>query len=120
MASDNKIADELFSLFNQYRYSRYCQYLSDCDSVSLQYFKSTEMGSPLWTDTRWCFINDQLNPNHLLEIFGRFSDKDLAILRQRVLDMVEQESNMWESIGRVVLSMKFLNLNNWIKSMRDA
>ena len=27
---------------------------------------------------------------------------------------------MWESIGRVVLSMKFMNLDTWMESMRDA
>ena len=78
------------------------------------------MGSPFWIDARRCFVNDQLNPNHLLEIFGKLSDQDPVVLRQSVLDIVEQDRDMWENIGRVVLSMKFMNLDTWMESMRDT
>ena len=78
------------------------------------------MGSRFWIDVRTCFINNQLNPNHLLEIFGKFSDQDPVLLRQMVLDIVKQDRDMWENIGRVVLSMKFMNLDSWLESMRNA
>ena len=69
MAADNKIANEMLSQLNQYQYDRYCQYLSDRDGVSLDYFKRTELGTRFWIDVRWCFVVNVLNPNHLLENF---------------------------------------------------
>ena len=120
MASDNKIVSELFSQFNQIKYDKYCQYLIDCDSVSLDYFKSTELGLRYWIDLCRCFVNDQLNANHVLEIFSKYSDQDPEILWQCVLDIVEQDQEIWKSVGRVVLSMKFTTLDDWIKDMRSS
>ena len=76
MASDNKIARELYSQFSQFQYDRYCQYLSDRDGISLEYFQSTELGMQYWIDIHRCFNGKSLNTNNMLEIFGRHCDQD--------------------------------------------
>ena len=117
MAADNKIAKELNSSFNRYSYNRYCQYLTESDAVNYEHFSRTDLGKSFWIDLRRCFNSSGANPNHVLEIFGQFSAVEADILRQQVLDIVKEESDSWESAGRVVLNMKFTTLDMWLDNM---
>ena len=109
-----------YSQFSQFQYDKYCQYLSDRDGVSLKYFKGTELGTRFWIDVRGCFNGESLNTSHMLEIFGKYCDQEPNMLQQRILDIVEQDKDVWESVGRVVLSMKFTIMEDWIDDMRDT
>ena len=81
MAADNKIAEEHLSTFNKFRYTRYYQYISDCDGISLEQFKNSPMGARYWIDVHRCFVGNKLNPDHLPDIFCVYSGTDPATLR---------------------------------------
>ena len=117
MAADNKIAEELNSYFNRYKYNRYCQYLSESDAVGYQGFDQTELGKTYWVDLRRCFNSSGPKPSHVFEIFGQYSDVDLVTLRQRILDILKEDTDFWESVGRVFFNMNFTTLDYWIEHM---
>ena len=69
MVADNKIANESFGSFTAIKYQEYCSYLSDRDAVSLAVFKNSKLSQKYWLDVRRCFVGDQVNNDHVLEIF---------------------------------------------------
>ena len=77
------------------------------------------MGSRYWIDVYRCFIGNELNHDHLLDIFCVYSGTNPATLRSRILDVMEEEALLWETVGRVVLTMKMTTLSDWIAHMRQ-
>ena len=71
-----------------------------------------------WLDVRWCFINGRFNPNHVLEIFTKYSDMETDDLRECVLDLVEQDTKYWMHVSSVVLLMKAIDFKTWLSMMR--
>ena len=117
MASDNKIANELFDSFTVSKYQEYCSYLSDRDAVSLTVFKNSQLSHKYWLDVRRCFVNDKVNVNHVLELFCDYCEMQPLELRQKVLDIVKKEYKFWDHAASVVLHMKWLTLAEWITQM---
>ena len=78
------------------------------------------MGARYWVDVCRCFVGVELNHNHLLDIFCAYSGTDPSTLRSCILEVVEEEATLWESVGRVVLAMKMTTLKDWIDKMRKA
>ena len=110
MATDNKIASELLSQFNHVPYS-------DRDGISLDYFKTSEMGKKYWKDVCRRFSGFEVNPNHVLEHFCKFSDTDPNCLCKQISDIVCEEHALWESTGHIVLWMKTFTLSDWVEHM---
>ncbi|MCG8625011.1 MAG: hypothetical protein MJE68_23800, partial [Proteobacteria bacterium] len=115
--AENKIANEILSLFSQYNYKEYVQCLNDRDAVSIQYFERTVLGKSFWIDRRNCLKNNRLNENHILEIFGRYSGKDPDQLRAEVMTIIDEDVKLWQHTGTVYLHMNFLLFEEWRKMM---
>ena len=117
MVADNKIAQEIFDKITQCGYKDYCECITEADGVSLTAFKSSDMGLTHWIDVRLCFVSENVNASHLLELFCKYTDSEPFTLRTKILDVVEEEYDFWDKIGRVVLAMKETSLSSWIKYM---
>ena len=116
-ASDNKIAKELQSYFNKYKYTEYCSYLNDSDAVSSEYFQGSVLSETYWVDVRSCFVNNVINCNHVLELFCKYSETEPNELRAEVLREVKSEKDIWDHIGHVELAMRAVTIDEWITCM---
>ena len=85
MASKNRMALEILSLFNQIDYREYVQFLCERDAVLIWDFPRLQISKTYWLDVRKCFKNGKFNPNHVLEIFTNYSGLECEDLRERVL-----------------------------------
>ena len=117
MAATSSMAHELVSLFSHSNYKEYCQYLTERDAVSLEQFGNTMLGKSFWIDVRRCFNQSGLNTSHVLEIFGQFSDQSPEDLRERVVNIVKEDTKYWDHLGTVVLQMKWMSLEYWLEMM---
>ena len=117
MAATSSMAHELVSLFSHSNYKEYCQYLTERDAVSLEHFGNTMLGKSFWIDVRRCFNQSGLNTSHVLEIFGQFSDQNPEDLRERVINIVKEDTKHWDHLGTVVLQMKLMSLEHWLEMM---
>ena len=74
MATENSIAKEMMNIFLEHNYCEYARYLTGRDAVNLSTFENTDVGKCYWIDTRNCYYKGRRNPNHLFDIFSKFSD----------------------------------------------
>ena len=117
MAS-NTIADEIMQKYSDENYVEYCQNLCDRDAVNITNFDKTPLGKEFWVDLRRCFYRCKLNPNHVLEYFGVFSNLDANALREKTMTLVMADVPFWKHVGTVVTLMKFIKFEEWIAYMQ--
>ena len=118
MASRNKIAEELYSVFLTQNYCKYVQCLHDCDAVSCIQFQESTLGKSYWLDTRNTLMNSKVNPDHMFQQFRKFSDSDPDCVRQLMVDIVKNDSSKWQNAGEVYLQLNFLNIEEWCVLMK--
>ena len=92
----NKIATEIMRHFDETEYHEYVRYLSPRETVSIIQFMKGNLGRYYWIDICRCFIVEQLNPNHVLEMFGSFSDLEPDTLRSTAMTMLDKELYYWK------------------------
>ena len=119
--AENKIAQEIMKNANADcdGYVEYVRYLSNRDCVSITFFPKTELGQHYWIDVRRCFSNMKINPNHVLEVFGAFSNLEPSALRETVIDMLKENKSDWAHRASVVTQMNFISFDEWKAQMAN-
>ena len=110
MASQNKITEELYSLFLTQNYCEYVQCLHECDAVSCLQFQESMPGKVYWIDMRNTLQNSKVNPDHVFQLFRMFSDSDPNCVRQRMIDIVHDDPSKWQHAREVYLQFNLLNI----------
>ena len=78
----------------------------------------SNLGCYYWIDIRRCFVVEQLNPNHVLEMFGTFSYFEPDTLCRTAMNMLEDELDYWKHASTVVTQMNFITFDEWCDSMK--
>ena len=122
----NKIAMEIMKHFDETEYNEYVRHLSSRDAVSITQFMRSKFGQHYWIDILRCFIVEQLNPNHVLEMFGIFRNIDAPSLQDtglgvpcKTLNMMMDEFDYWKHAGTIVTQMNFMTFEEWYNSMKQ-
>ena len=110
---------EIMKHFDETEYNEYVRHLSSRDAVSITQFMRSKLGQHYWIDIHRCFIVEQLNPNHVLEMFGIFSDLDAPTLWDTALNMMMDEFDYWKHAGTIVTQMNFMTFEEWYNSMKQ-
>ena len=76
------------------------------------------LGKTHWLDTRNTVLNGKVNPNHVFQLFGKFSDSDPDCVRQRMIDIIQKDPAKWQHAGEVYLQLNFFNIDEWCKLMK--
>ena len=116
MAS-NKIAQEIMQSFSSENYQNYVQKLSNRDSVDVSTFPTSPMGEKYWIDVRSCLKDGESNPDHILELFERYSDKVPKQLRETAIQFIAEDAKYWAHTGAVVLQMNSETIESWLSRM---
>ena len=119
MANENKIAKELLSLISKYPYRRYIQYIAAQDSVSDKDFQSSLLYAEYWIDKQKCYTSRGINTDCLFELFGLFSDQDGWSVQKEMVELVKMEQSLYETVGRVILSMCGCTIEYWLEELQD-
>ena len=53
----------------------------------------------------------------MFEIFAAYSNDNADDLWQKIVDLVKEEPERWEHLGKVVLQMNFIDLDTCLKVM---
>ena len=67
-------------------------------------FPKLQISETHWLDVRCCFKDGKFNPNHVLEIFAKYSDMEV--------------DDLWECALNLVLPMKAIDFKTWLLMMR--
>ena len=119
MAADNKIARELLNMVSPYNYISSIALLSQNDIMQQTLFHKTSLSEEYWLDTRHCYRYCRHNPDQLFELFEAFNDCEALELREEMCNRVEDEKDLYDSIGHVPVRLKCNNIDMWIKLMRN-
>ena len=119
MVSQNRIAEEIYSLFLTQNYCEYVQCLHDCDVVNCSLFQELTLGKIYWLDTRNTLLNGRANPDHMFQLFRKFSDEDPDCVRQCMIDIILEEPSKWQCAGHVSLQLNLLNIGEWCELMKQ-
>ena len=119
MAAENQIAKELMSIISSFLYRRYVQCISSRDAVTPEDFAKKQLSQEYWIDQRRRYRGKLINSDYLFEHFGLFSSEDGWTVRKQMVGLVKHESNLYESVGRVVLNMRGCGIDDWLEELED-
>ena len=117
MASQNRITEELYSLFLTHNYCENVQSLHDRDAINCSLFQDLTLGKNYWLDTQNTLLNGKSNPDHMFQLFGKFSNDDPDCVRQCMIDIIQEEPSKWQHAGEVYLQFNLLNIDDWCELM---
>ena len=103
----------------EYNYHDYTEYLCDDDVLSLEHFQASDLGSISWIDVRRCFNECHVNPDHVFELFGAFSEMDPFTLKMEMVCIIKHDSKRWLSTSHIYLGIHSLSLKVWLDHMEN-
>ena len=59
------------------------------DAVNLCALEITDIGKEHWVYTRNCYVKGRRNPDHLFDIFARFSDDTAEMVRAKTVTYIK-------------------------------
>ena len=116
----NKIAEELMKEIDMFKHTRIARHIFRSAEISLKYYERSGLVSQYFIDLDEVFIHSNcktikfrtLNPNHIYEIFGRYSHESPAVVRTSIVDFIMCDPETFKERLVVVFTMLNLDLNS--------
>ena len=78
------------------------------------------MSTDYWIDISYCYTDKNLrNPNYLFDMFSHYSGELPIDVHHGVFDSILEENLFFENVGCNYMKEICINLNDWVKDMRD-
>ena len=92
----NKIAEELMMEIDVFGHSRIARHIPRAAEITLKYYEQSGLAREYFIDLDEVFIHSNRrtlnlqrpNPDHVYEIFGKFSHESPSVVRTSVVDYV--------------------------------
>ena len=68
-------------------------------------------------DTRKCYKQRRKNSQQIFEIFGAFNEENLSQVRENIVKLIQQEKDIYSSVGQHHLRRSKLSIEKWIMLM---
>ena len=125
--ADNLIAKELLDEIDIFEHTRVARHIPRSAEISLKYFETSGLLSEYFLDLDDVFIKNKQkllkfrtpNPDHVFEIFGKFSHENANVVRSSIVDYVTCDPESFRERMVVVLTMLHLNLDEWLLRIKD-
>ena len=104
---------------NPYGYKKFCAVISECDSISLDFYKASKWVNNFTLDTSLMFKNGKVNPDHVYELFGSLDGLSAQEVRMHLLEYIYDNTDSFECRSSVCLPMHGLGMNTWVDMVED-
>ena len=125
--AENSIARELLDQIDVLEHTRIARHIPRLAEVSLKYFDSSGLSSEYFLDLDEVFIKNKRkllkfrtpNPDHVYEIFGKYSHGTANVVQTSVIDYITCDPVSFKERMVVVFTMLHLNIDEWLIRTKD-
>ena len=125
--ADNSIVKELLDEIDVFEHTRVARHIPRSAEISLRYFEASGLSNEYFLDLDDVFIKNKRkllkfrtpNPDHVFEIFGKFSHENANVVRANIVDYITCDPVSFRERMVVVLTMLHLNLDEWLLRIKD-
>ena len=111
---------ELMHKMNPYGYKKFCSYISERDSISLEFYKVSKWVNYFALDISLTFKNGKVNPDHVYELFGNFNGLSAKEVRMHLLEYIYENIDFFECRSSVCLALCGIGMNTWVDMVKDS
>ena len=111
---------ELMHKMNPYGYKKFCAFISEHDSISLDFYKASKWVNYFTLDTSLMFKNGKVNPDHVYELFGSFNGLNAHEVRMHLLEYIYDNIDFFECRSSVCLPLRGIGMNTWVDMVEDS
>ena len=111
---------ELMHKMNPYGYKKFCSYISERDSISLEFWKASKWVNYFTLDTSLMFKNGKVNSDHVYELFGNFNGLRAQEVRMHFLEYIYENIDFFECSSSVCLALCGIGMNTWVDMVKDS
>ena len=117
------MADELLFNVSNIKYTNYCSYISESDSVEVNEFPQSALYLRYWLDTSICIseyervnkpVKRVINKSVILDTFAQYSTYSTAELRKMIKKEVETNWAWYEEVFGICLRMRMTPMKKWL------
>ena len=125
--AENSIAKELLDEIDVFEHTRVARHIPRSSEISLRYFEASGLVNEYFLDLDDVFMKNKRkplkfrtpNPDHVFEIFGKFSHENANVVRASIVDYITCDPESFKERMVVVLTMLHLNLEAWLMRIKD-
>ena len=126
--ADNSIARELLEQIDTLQYTKVARYIPHSAEISLKYFENSGLLCEHFLDLDDVFIKNKrkllrfrtLNPDHIFDIFSKYSHEETDVVRASVIDYITCDPVSFNERMIVVFTMLHLNIDEWLLCTKDT
>ena len=111
---------KLMHKMNPYGYKKFCSYISERDSISLEFWKASKWVNYFALDISLTFKNGKVNPDHVYELFGNFNGLSAQEVRMHLLEYIYENIDFFECRSSVCLALHGIGMNTWVDMVEDS
>ena len=114
---ENRMAGELFQLLSPYNHINIIAHLSNKDIFAQKHFVHHWLNKSYWMDTRKCYNQRRKNSQQIFKIFGAFNEESQSQVHENVVQLIQQEKDIYSSVDQHHLCCCKLSIDEWIMLM---
>ena len=99
---------------------KFCLYISEGDSISLEFYKASKWVNYFTLDVSLTFKNGKVNPDHVYELFGSFNGLSAKEVRMDLLEYIYENIDFFECRSSVCLALRGIGMNTWVDMVKDS
>ena len=111
------MAGKLFHLLSPYNHINIIAHLSIKDVFAQKHFVHHWLSKSYWMDTHKCYKQRCKYSQQIFEIFATFNEEEPSQVRKDIVKLIQQEKDLYSTIGQHHLRCSKLNIEEWIKLM---
>ena len=111
---------KLMHKMNPYGYKKFYSYISEHDSISLEFWKASKWVNYFALDISLMIKNGKVNPDHVYELFGNFNGLSAQEVRMHLLEYIYENIDFFECRSSVCLALRGIGMNTWVDMVEDS
>ena len=127
MAVSVSIAEELLHEIHAFEPTKVARHIPRSMTISLDYFECSGLAQEYFLDLNEVYLKPKRkntkirvpNPDHIYEVFGKYSHESPDVVRTSIMDFVTCDPESFKERLVVVFSMLHHNLNSWLLKTKN-
>ena len=121
------IAEELLQEIHAFELTKVARHIPRSMTISLDYFEHNGLAQEYFLDLNEVYLKPKRknakirvpNPDHIYEVFGKYSHESPDVVRTSIVDFVTCDPESFKERLVVVFSMLHHNLNSWLLKTKN-
>ena len=127
MAVSVSIAEELLHEIQAFEPTKVARHIPRSMTITLDYFEHSGLAQEYFLDLNEVYLKPKRkntkirvpNPDHIYEVFGKYSHESPDVVRTSIVDFVTCDPESFKERLVVVFSMLHHNLNSWLLKTKN-